>query len=543
MIAPGRLARLVAGDFTERTRTYAFLVTLGVTVWATAIFIPPLDAGYSTVDIQGHRGSYNSAWIGAQLTLLVNAFLGLIGFYLVKSAIDRDRRTGVGQLLAATPLSRVGYTLSKALSNLVVLASMVGVVVVCSVVLQWVRGEDSHIDIVALALPHVLITLPFLALVAAVAVLFEALPVLRGGIGNVAWLFVWAFGLSAISGVRRSRESFSDPMGVGSVTPGMISAARAAFPAENITGEHVSLGIQIGSNHGQPLVPFAYAGVGWTPEMIGGRLLWFGMAIAIAAAAALPFDRFANESNTRSRQRDPAKRTADPADRSVAPAAPSRVADTSFDLARLAGGGPKRHFDLPTLVRAEIVVALKGLPRAWYVVALGLSIAALAAPLGAVKSGIAPALAIWPMLIWSALGARELRYGTSDVFFSAPRPLSRQLSATWLGGVAIGLAVNATYALRLVLAGDASGAVTCLVGLAFVPALALASGVLTGNSRLFEALFLLLWYAAALNHVPSLDFTGAMAANAGFGVAAGYALATAALLAAAWAARQRQLAS
>jgi hypothetical protein len=195
----------------------------------------------------------------------------------------------------------------------------------------------------------------------------------------------------------------------------------------------------------------------------------------------------------------------------VAPAAPSLVADAPFDFARLAGGAPKRRFDLPTLVRAEIVVSLKGIPRAWYLVALGLSIAVLVAPLAAARVGIAPALAIWPMLIWSALGARELRHGTSDLFFSAPRPLSRQLSAIWLGGVAIGLAVSGTYALRLVLAGDARGAITCLVGIAFVPALALACGVLTGNSGLFEALYLFLWYAAALNHVPSLDFTGAMA--------------------------------
>src|SRR6185436_8466370 len=132
-----------------------------------------------------------------------------------------------------------------------------------------------------------------------------------------------------------------------------------------------------------------------------------------------------------------------------------------------------------------------------------------------VKTGVAPALAIWPMLVWSALGARELRHGTSELFFSAPRPLSRQLGATWLGGVAIGIAVSGTYALRLALAGDAAGALTALVGIAFVPALALACGVLTGNSRLFEALYLFLWYAAALYHVPSLDYTGAMAAGTG----------------------------
>jgi hypothetical protein len=543
VIGPGRLARLVAGDFAERSRTYAFLVTLILTVWATTMFVPPLDAGYTTVDIHGHRGTYGSAWIGAQLTLLVNAFLGLAGFYLVKSAIDRDRRSGVGQLLAATPLSRAGYTLSKTLSNLAVLASMVAVVVVCSAALQWARGEDARIDLVALALPHVLITLPFLTLVAAVAVLFEVLPVLRGGLGNVAWFFMWSLGGVAGAAGHRSDAPYNDPMGIGSILPGMVAATRAAFPAERITGQQVSIGFQIGGNQGHPLVPFAYGGIDWTPEVIGWRLLWLGAAVAVALAAALPFDRFANEgAGAASPVRGRAKRAGAPASEGdVAQSAASLAASRPFEFARLAGEIPKRRFDLPTLVRAEIVVALKGYPRIWYLVALGLSIAALAAPLGAVKTGVAPVLVIWPMLVWSALGARELRHGTSELFFSAPRPLSRQLPAAWLGGVAIGIVVSGAYALRLVLAGDAAGAITCLVGVTFAPALALACGVLTGNSRLFEALYLFLWYAAALNHVPELDFTGAMAAKTGFGVAAGYALATVALLAVAWTARRRQL--
>jgi hypothetical protein len=537
-----RLARLVAGDFAERTRRYGFMVTLGLTVWAATIFVPPVDATYTTVSIHGHRGAYNSAWIGAQLTLLVNAFLGLVGFFLVRSAVDRDRRSGVGELLAATPMSRVSYTLSKALSNLAVLTSMVAVVIVCSAALQWVRGEDARIDPVGLALPHLLITLPFLALVSAMAVLFEVLPLLRGGIGNVAWLFLWSVGGIMGSEGGRPGATAADPMGIGSVLPGMIAATREAFPGESITGQQVSIGIQIGGNGGHPLVPFTYDGIDWSPGMVGWRLVWLGVALVVAAAAALPFDRFANEGlGVGSLLRGRRKREPAPGDGGEARSAAPIGATVPFDVARLAGTPPANRFDLPTLVRAEIVVALKGVPRAWYLVTLALSIVALAVPLEGVKMAVAPALAIWPMLVWSALGAREQRHGTAELFFSSPRPLSRQLPATWLAGVAIGVAVSGAFGLRLALVGDWAGAITCLVGVAFVPALALACGVLTGSSRLFEALYLLLWYVAALNHVPQLDFTGAMAVQTGLGVATGYAVASALLLATAWTARQRQL--
>src|SRR5262249_37835725 len=149
LISPARLARLALGDFAERTRTYSFLVTLLVMVWATSVFIPPSGSNYTTVNIQGHRGLYNSAWLGVQLSMLVNAFFGLIGFYLVKNAVTRDRGTRVGELLAATPLSRAGYVLSKWLSNLLVLACMLAVVGVCGALLQLVRGEDMAVDPVA----------------------------------------------------------------------------------------------------------------------------------------------------------------------------------------------------------------------------------------------------------------------------------------------------------------------------------------------------------------------------------------------------------
>lgn len=549
MIAPGRLARLAAGDFAERSRTYAFVVTLLVMVWATNVFIPPLDSNYTTVSIHGHRGVYNSHWLGAQLAVLLNSFFGLIGFYLVKSAVDRDRKTGVGQLLAAAPLSRAGYMLSKWLSNFLVLASMLAVVAVCTALLQVVRGEDTAVNPLALLAPLVLLTLPLFALVAAIAVLFEALPLLRGGLGNIAYFFLWAFGglMTSIEG-RGPLEPRNDVMGIGVITPSMVRAAQRAFPAENITGEQMNVGLNIGRRGDAPLVLYPFDGIEWTPEIVLGRVAWFAVAIAIAAVAAACFDRFGGESasaGARAGLGGMARRVwfgaGAKGDAPGAPTAAAAAAPPMFDPRRLAAVPPAWRFDLFALVRAELLVAFKGYPRIWFLGAIGLAIASLAAPLEGVKQGVAPMLAIWPMLLWSALGIREARHGTSDLLFSSPRPLSRQLPATWLSGVAVGLLTGGAYGLRLLLSGDPLGAATWLAGIAFVPALALACGVLTGNARLFEGLYMAFWYVAALNHVPEMDYTGAMAAKTGPVVAAMFAALTAALLAVAWAARKRQL--
>ena len=59
--------------------------------------------------------------------MLCSALLSLPAFYLVKNAIERDKQTGVGQIIATTPLSKPLYTLGKAFSNFVFLALMVAV--------------------------------------------------------------------------------------------------------------------------------------------------------------------------------------------------------------------------------------------------------------------------------------------------------------------------------------------------------------------------------------------------------------------------------
>jgi hypothetical protein len=62
-------------------------------------------------------------------------------------------------------------------------------------------------------------------------------------------------------------------------------------------------------------------------------------------------------------------------------------------------------------------------------------------------------------------------------------------------------------ALRLAFAGDAAGLTGWLAGCLFVPSLALALGAASGSPRLFEIVYLLLWYCGPMNHVALLDFT------------------------------------
>ena len=267
---------LARADFLERVRRYSFFLTM---LFALGLGYGA-GTGRITISMQGYRGVYTSAWVGSLAALITTCFVTLVGFYVIKSSVDRDRQTGVGQILAATPLSKASYALGKFLSNFGVLASIVFVLAVCALVMQLVAAEDRHIDSVALLAPFLLIALPAIALTAAMAVLFEMLPVLRGGVGNVIWFFAWILGGLALPDL--SGKAWLDPVGIGVLSRSMMAAARQVIP-----GYKNDFALDISTTHVQLAAGLRWQGVHWTGQIVGLRIAWFGVAILVALLALL----------------------------------------------------------------------------------------------------------------------------------------------------------------------------------------------------------------------------------------------------------------
>ncbi len=114
-----------------------------MTLFAGYLFVPPLDAPYVSFVIGSHSGTYNSAWIGVMFGAASVVLLPFFGFFLVKNAIERDHLTGVGQIIATTPLSKPLYVLGKWLSNLAVFAVILFALTVMAVVMQFVRADSG----------------------------------------------------------------------------------------------------------------------------------------------------------------------------------------------------------------------------------------------------------------------------------------------------------------------------------------------------------------------------------------------------------------
>jgi hypothetical protein len=482
---------IARADFIERVRRYSFLVTL-----LTAVFLGYAAAtGKIALKLGDYRGVYTSGWIGAMVALVTTTFASLIGFYIVKDSVERDRRTGVGEVLATTPLSKPAYAIGKFLSNVAVLTSIVLVLTVAAVVMLLFYREDPRLDLWALLSPFLLIAFPAMCITAALALLFEMLPGLRGSFGNVVWFFAWSFGLAlpAITGNR-----WLDPGGLWTVTDSMSAAARGVIP--DYDGR---FSLTIGDPTAAVLVEnLRWPGLQWTSAEILIRIGWIGAAVALALLAASSFDRFDPSRSRRVSARPQPPAAIPDADDSREEALPAAAAYPTLLIPPQRAGAGRMFF-------AELRLALNGLPWWWHVVAAGLVAGQLFAPLAIARGPLLAAAWVWPLFVWSAIGARESQHGTRALVFSSPHVLARQFPMSFLTGVAVAAIAGAGVAVRLLLAADLKGLAGWVAGVLLISSLALALGVWTGTNKTYEAIYTVLWYLGPVNHVPALDFTGA----------------------------------
>ena len=515
MSALNIIYHLARADFLERVRRYSFLVMLGAVVflgYQAAI-------GNFTVQLGDYRGEFNSAWVGSMMAIIASFMLGWFGFYLVKGSVARDRETGVGQIMASTPLTRLSYTFGKWLSNFAVLIAMLMVLVVVGIIIQFLAGENREFDFVTLLAPFVFIALPMLALTAALAVLFETIGFLQGGFGNLLYFVLFSFTISLAISFGKS-NLLLDSVGFSLLHQSMGMAAKAAFP--DYGGEFV-----LGGTDTPITDVFTWSGVHWTPDIVLARFMFFGVALALALISAIFFDRF---DSTRSRPGGTKAAVLLPA----AEAVPVTRSSSALQLTPL--NTQRIEFAFTRVVLLELKLLLKGQRWWWFAVAIGLVIVALVVPHEAVRGYILPIAWLWPILIWSGLGNREMRHNTYQIVFSSASPLTRQLPAAWVAGLIVTVVTGSGVAIRLLSAGDGEGLLIWFSGALFIPSLALALGIWSNSQKLFEVLYVSLWYLA-INGVYAADFLGASGdGNIGFFIPLSLAL-----IVAAFAGRARQI--
>jgi hypothetical protein len=513
------LYQMVRADFLERVRRYSFLVTLAGALW--------LAYGVAAEKVwivvgNGYRGVYNSAWIGALMATCCSTFLSLAGFYIVKNSVQRDSDSRVGQILAATPMRKAFYTVAKTLSNFAVLGCMVVVLMLAAVAMQTLQAEAHAFSLWKLWSPFLFIALPTMLLTGSIALFFETIPFLRGGAGNVVYFFVWT------AGVALGATGVDDPTGLQLI---YRSTRRALTTIDPSSADHFNFSLTIGGQHA--VRTFLWNGIEWTSEVLLMRLFWIGIATGIALVASVFFHRFdpARSWRTKANALISVRPPADEASTTIAPAHVTAVHLTP--LAHSSGG-----WGFGRLVLSELRLMLKAQRWWWYAGAAGLLVGQVVALDPSVRSGFLIAGWIWPILLWSQMGCREARYGTTALMFASERSLWRQLPALWTAGVCIALLTGAGAGVRLLMSSDRRSVAAWLAGALFIPSLALALGIWSGGCKTFEAIYVAWWYIGPAHQIPGLDFMGTTPASSS---PAAYSMAAALLLVAAYWRRRQSL--
>lgn len=515
MSAARVIYHLARADFLERVRRYSFLVMLALVAllgYQTAI-------GNVRLQLGQYRGEFNSAWIGGMMSIITTFFLGWFGFYLVKGSVRRDRETGVGQIMATTPMTRPFYMLGKWISNFAVLMAMVVILVVFGLVIQLINGESAQPNFSTYLSPFIFLVMPLMAMVAAVAVLFEAIPFLSGGFGNLVYFFGFVM---IIPFTMESTQALPalEPLGMALLKEDMAQEVLQVFP--DYDGSFMLGGLET------PITgTFTWNGIDWTPSVITTRFAYIGLAIFVTLHGALFFDRF-------DPSRAKPKRIKSTASLSTPEPISTLQALPAMHLTPLRAAN---QFRFITVLTAELKLLLKGQPWWWYLAAVGFIIACLVSPAETTRQFILPYAWAWPVLIWSSMGSRETRHNVQQFAFSSASPLWRQLPAQWIAGFIVTLLIGSGAALRFLLDSDSSGLIAFVSAALFIPSLALALGVWSNSSKPFEILYITLWYLGPLNNTPGLDFIGANSD----GYPEFYLLLSIALIAFAFFGRARQL--
>ncbi|MBE0671559.1 MAG: ABC-2 transporter permease [Anaerolineales bacterium] len=489
---------MMLADLRERVRTPKFLVIIGLAMLAGYAYIPATDSATLSIALGPWRGVNNSAWVGTVFGMLTVLIMPILGYFLVKNAIELDRRTNVGRVIATTPISKPVYVLGKWLSNLATLTMILFILNIMALVMQLVRAEVTQVDLWALSAPIWLMGFPIFALIAAIAVLFESISFLSGTFGNILFFIGWVLFLEFIGlpGLFEFNvgviQPHNDLLGVSLPLASLQAIGNQLFP--EFVG-HFNFG---GANYGMAPQIVDWQGVDWTLAYMLDRLSWLALAIGLTLSAALPFDRFDPALASASKADSPLKRFFRRKQSVVEPA----FLHTKVDLTPLAEQVSSSRFG--RLLIAELKLMFKGKRWWWYGVAAFISLLGFAGPPDG-RAVTAQLAVLWPVIAWSAMGTREEQFDTTKLLFSAVDPIKSQLLATWLSGVLLGLIATLGVSLRMVIEGQAGFILAFWVAALFIPSLALGLGSVSGSPRLFEAVYLIWWFLG-VNGVKPMDF-------------------------------------
>ncbi|MEP0266317.1 hypothetical protein [Dokdonia sp.] len=479
------LITIIKSDYLQRTRSYAFLITLCASLAIAYTFVPATDAGYSTIRISDYVGVYNSVWFGYVTAIMTSIFLSLIGFYLVNSGIKTDYDTKVGQIIATTNIKNFTYLIAKALSNFLVLLTIFLMVGIMSVTLFFVYNAGYPFEPLQFIKPYALITIPALFVISIVAVLFEVFLLKYSTLQNIGYFFL--FSILMVYNPKTESDYSLDVFGSKIIMHQLEERVREITNSEEEMA--MNIGFSIGNHH--ETKTFEFTGIEFPTSFIVSRLLWMALGIVLLFLSAPLFHRF----NLKEKPFKKNKAVINLQSNSV----------KTIRISRLPS--PLVNFSVFPLIKAECLLLFRNSKKwLWIVTIIGVVLLAVL-PIKVTHQIVLPVLWFLQVSRLSSLTTKESMYNVHYFGFTSYKPLSRLLTSQIFAGYLLMLVLALPLLIRLIIISDYVSVGAVILGALFIVLLAATLGILTRAKKLFEVLFFMITYAN-INGLSIVDYYG-----------------------------------
>ncbi|CAN5424172.1 ABC transporter permease [soil metagenome] len=484
---------IVKADYLQRTRSYGFLITLAITIYAAYSFVPPPSASYTTLSIAGYKGVLNAAWVGHVSAMMTTIMLSLYGYFLINTGIKKDIDTEVGLIIATTPITNFGYLLSKFFSNFLVLLTIAGITFAVSILMFFVRNSGYPFILADFVVPYLLFALPALFVVSALAIVGEVFLGGKSIFQYLAFFMLFSIMLANIDKPSNKNKVVAiDLFGASTVTSSIKDKVNTQFH-DDIKG--ISLGFIFSKQ--KPYKTFVWEGVSWTPLFMLSRLIWIAFGIALVYGSSFFFHRFDFKQPAGKKKKITAfESTEKPV-----------FAATGISMASLPP--VVNDYGIWPFIKTELLLLIRQGSKWFWLLTGGIWIGTCIAPLDIVHAYVLPVLWFLQVTRWSELATKEKTNRLHYFTWSSYKPLLRMLPAQVLAGVLIAVALALPVMLRYLFAGNIIPVINILNGSVFIVLLAVCLGIVSGGKKLFEILFFLLTYVV-VEKIPVADYLGAV---------------------------------
>lgn len=481
-------------DFIDRIRSKSILIITLLMVYISYLFFPENNSSlYYTLNYFNngffYRGIYNSTWLGWVSTIAFISVVSLIGFYFVRNSITREKELLIGEITASTELKSWIFIFGKAFGNFMFLLLQMFVVILITIIMQFVRGESYFLDPIKLLTPFLILAVPTCFIVAVIAIIFDTIPFFTGTFGNIAYFFMWTGVI--VASVQERAYSLSDVFGMNTTGRIVLEQLKSRFK-EFKNMDSFSLGVSE-ALHGN-VKTFVMDKVNISASVLFERVFWILIGILLLFLVAAFFKRTSLIKTKSAGKAKDTKRNKEYNHQNrvvLSPVFENKTYSNNFFIIES---------------KLKIMLALPNLW--WYGIVIICSVGVLFAQGDNLYKFLIPAIWILPIFIWSKLGTIEKNFHMEDYLLTYKNYRNTEILNSVTAGIIFTIVINISVIIKFLMLGNLIGVLYVFMAVFFVNALGIFIGSFFASSTAFEIIYIILWYVGVLNGLSSLDFIG-----------------------------------